>query len=306
MSPTGADSNPGTFERPFRTIQRAADVVVAGNTVTVRDGVYTDTGADGCPYPTVVCLKRPGTAAAPITFRAENRWGAVVDGQNSVPDGFNWAAGASYNVVDGFTVQGLRTSGGSVSAFELFNGGLGSKILNNNIRDIGRSTTNTSNGQVGVFTDQDGVTIQGNYFHEIGRLNDDMQHDHGIYLNDGDNVAVRDNYFEDIDRGWGLQVYPGGSANVTVSGNKFVGGFSNRGYMHVILGANFTGQMNNNVFWAASPSQTMTDFRGIFTVSFNNNATTGAAWSDRGGLPLGFVGLGNVLSAQIPRPPPPR
>src|SRR5215475_1351116 len=42
VSPTGLDSNPGTEDQPFRTIQMAADVVNPGNTVIVEDGAYTN------------------------------------------------------------------------------------------------------------------------------------------------------------------------------------------------------------------------------------------------------------------------
>lgn len=43
VSVKGNDTNPGTLERPFRTIQRAADVMVAGDTCYVREGTYRET-----------------------------------------------------------------------------------------------------------------------------------------------------------------------------------------------------------------------------------------------------------------------
>ena len=42
VSPSGNDSNPGTIDQPFKTIQHAADVAVAGETVLIRDGVYNE------------------------------------------------------------------------------------------------------------------------------------------------------------------------------------------------------------------------------------------------------------------------
>ena len=36
----GNDSNPGTAAQPWRTIQHAANVMVAGDTVFVRGGIY--------------------------------------------------------------------------------------------------------------------------------------------------------------------------------------------------------------------------------------------------------------------------
>lgn len=38
----GKDSNPGTLEMPWRTIQKAADSLVAGEMVYIRDGVYSE------------------------------------------------------------------------------------------------------------------------------------------------------------------------------------------------------------------------------------------------------------------------
>lgn len=44
VSPTGADSNPGTTTAPFATLQKANDVAAAGDTVWVRGGTYYSTG----------------------------------------------------------------------------------------------------------------------------------------------------------------------------------------------------------------------------------------------------------------------
>src|SRR5262249_13935898 len=69
VSPTGSDTNPGTQDRPFRTIQKAADVVNPGYTVIVEDGVYTFSGSNQCSK-TVVCLTRGGGAGQLVTFKA--------------------------------------------------------------------------------------------------------------------------------------------------------------------------------------------------------------------------------------------
>ena len=39
VAKSGCDRDPGTQERPFHTIQRAADVAAAGDTVIVHEGV---------------------------------------------------------------------------------------------------------------------------------------------------------------------------------------------------------------------------------------------------------------------------
>ena len=54
------DTNDGSENFPFRTIQKAADVATAGDTVIVHGGTYREK----------VTVKNDGTAAAPIVFKA--------------------------------------------------------------------------------------------------------------------------------------------------------------------------------------------------------------------------------------------
>ena len=49
--PQASDENPGTAERPFRTISKAAQIVKSGDTVIIKAGVYRES----------VRLERSGT-----------------------------------------------------------------------------------------------------------------------------------------------------------------------------------------------------------------------------------------------------
>ena len=82
VSPTGSDSSSGTSSSPFKTIQKAADIVNPGDTVIVRDGTYTDTDGDDF----IVKISRSGTSSAWVTFKSENKWGAVLDGRSNTTD----------------------------------------------------------------------------------------------------------------------------------------------------------------------------------------------------------------------------
>jgi len=101
----GADTNPGTLEKPWRTIQKAAKTAKAGNTVYVRGGVYRER----------VTIKVSGSATeGMITFQNYPGEKAVVDGTGlSVPaseNGLFLIAGRSYIVIKGFELRNYRTS----------------------------------------------------------------------------------------------------------------------------------------------------------------------------------------------------
>jgi len=58
--PNASDSNAGTYDAPFKTISKAAEVAMAGDTVIVKEGVYREE----------LKPQNDGTAVSPITFKA--------------------------------------------------------------------------------------------------------------------------------------------------------------------------------------------------------------------------------------------
>ena len=94
LSPTGNDANPGTSAAPWRTIQKAANTVVAGDTVVLLDGSYEEGS---------VVFNRSGTASKPITFVAQNKWQAILNSTSGCQPGFSIKA--SY-----ITVKNIRLS----------------------------------------------------------------------------------------------------------------------------------------------------------------------------------------------------
>ena len=102
VSPTGADTNPGTSAAaPFRTIQKALDLAAAGSTITLAPGVYRES----------IVTKTAGTAASPITVKgpetgkdASGRYQAVLAGKGT--GGYVVSINHSNYAFDGFTVDG--------------------------------------------------------------------------------------------------------------------------------------------------------------------------------------------------------
>jgi Right handed beta helix region len=270
VSLTGDDRNPGSERQPFRTIQRAADVVNPGDIVIVEDGAYTGTGTETkCAQNSrpVVCLTRGGTSGNLVTFKARNPHGAKLDGQNNTStDGFVFTADANYIAIDGFEVYGMANASQSASGFELYSGGHDVTISHNDIHDIGRLCTDTTNGQVGIFVEQPRVTITGNTIHDIGRLGPGengcvpattyyQNLDHGIYANGArapgaSDALIANNVFYNHRHGWAIQVYPGSVARVSILNNTFA--FPNP-YQdgHVIFAANVSNaRIANNIFYS--------------------------------------------------------
>ena len=182
VSTSGADGNAGTSEgAALRTIQRAADLVRAGDTVDVLAGDYAG-----------FTVTADGTASAPITFAA--RPGAkVVSGTPGVSDIGIDLDHASYVVIDGFAIDGPAFSAyigvrsyGSASAYAV-----GDVIRGNTIsgvdycgilasfQDHGSALGNTisHDNRNGIYYGNSCVdsAIKGNVITDMGK--------HGVMLN---------------------------------------------------------------------------------------------------------------------------
>jgi hypothetical protein len=78
VAPNGSDNNPGTIARPFKTIQKCAELVGSGETCWLRAGIYRET----------VRPKFSGTESKPITFAAYQKESVTISGTELVN---NWS-----------------------------------------------------------------------------------------------------------------------------------------------------------------------------------------------------------------------
>jgi len=160
VDPAGNDSAAGSLPSPWRTLQKAAGTVQAGDLVIVHAGHYAG-----------LYLTTSGTAANPITFRADP--GVVVDMPNpTTPDGIN-LEGASFIVIENFTVSGLPRAGIR-------------SVTNHNVTI--RGNTGDMNGRWGILTGfSDDLLIENNTMTRSVA-------EHGIYVgNSGDRPVIRRN-----------------------------------------------------------------------------------------------------------------
>ncbi|MEW6368416.1 MAG: right-handed parallel beta-helix repeat-containing protein [Acidobacteriota bacterium] len=105
VATTGKDTNPGTLASPWRTVQKAADTLVAGDTVYIRKGTYKGR----------VAPKNSGTDATHvITYASYPGETATIDGKGvSVPEyvGLFHIEGKKYITVQGLKVANSRYYG---------------------------------------------------------------------------------------------------------------------------------------------------------------------------------------------------
>ena len=95
---SGSDTNPGSSELPFQTLQKAANTVAAGDTVLVADGQYAG-----------MSLSESGTEAASIAFQATGK-NTIINTPSSNGYGIH-LNNVSYITIQNFTIENLPGMG---------------------------------------------------------------------------------------------------------------------------------------------------------------------------------------------------
>ena len=75
VSPTGLDTNQGTIDAPWLTIEHGVQQLKAGDTLYIRGGIYHET----------VWTNTPGTKTAPISILGYPNETAIIDGEYTLP-----------------------------------------------------------------------------------------------------------------------------------------------------------------------------------------------------------------------------
>ena len=95
----GSDGNPGTEALPWLTISHAAQTLVAGDTVYVKNGTY---------YENVSIIINSGSAKKPITFANYPGQSPIIDGTNLTDPGYETGLvfiSQAYIIVEGFEIR---------------------------------------------------------------------------------------------------------------------------------------------------------------------------------------------------------
>lgn len=139
VAPGGNDFADGSAAAPWKTIQHAVDMVVAGEAICVREGVYNEL---------VTITKSGSPAAGPIVLQAVPGDVAVIDGAGlPIPNGQNGLVtliDVSHVIVQGLELRNYTTTSTSKVPIGLYLTGAGTQIrlLRNHIHAI----RNTGNG----------------------------------------------------------------------------------------------------------------------------------------------------------------
>jgi Protein of unknown function (DUF1565) len=214
VSTAGNDNNAGTLAAPWRTIQKAANTVHAGDTVQVRAGTYNE----------VVTMKTSGNATQGyITF-------ANYPGEAPIVDGTGLAVGASgqtglfslegtfsYIVIKGFEIRNYSSSArGKVPVGIDFEGaGSNIEILNNHVHNIVQTlgSCNAANAlAIALYGTQapasiNNVTLWGNEIdHNTTGCSENVSFDGNVQyfvqannlVHDGDNIGLDNIGFEGV------------------------------------------------------------------------------------------------------------
>ncbi len=100
VSPSGHDGNAGSFAAPWRTLQKAAATLQAGDRVSIEDGVY----------PGGVIHRTPGRRGAPIVYKALRR-AAVIEGSGIQAQDAFFIDQADHVILDGLEVREAQRAG---------------------------------------------------------------------------------------------------------------------------------------------------------------------------------------------------
>src|SRR4030042_5276145 len=199
VSTTGSDSNPGTLAQPWRTIQKAANTINAGDTAYIRGGTYTG----------IVNISKSGTSGSTINIFGFPGETAIVDGGGNMGE---------YSAL--FTINGNYVH---VQDLEIIRGGMGLVLKGSyGIATRIHSHNHISNGILVNGTGQ-GNVVEDSTVHDTCEYNKNGTGGHwGSALSAArspKNTIIRRNLVYD-NWGEGLSAY-GGASGTSANGSVF-------------------------------------------------------------------------------------
>jgi hypothetical protein len=212
VATNGSDGNPGTVDRPFKTIGHALSALGPGSTLYVRGGDYYE----NIQNPKIA----QGSGGAPIHF-------AAYPGERPVIHGLLWLKNPSFWIIDGINVT-WQPGNGSGDHMVKLTGGVGWVLQNSELWG--------AQSYAALFIGADsggpsGWVVQNNCIHDTGAVNGQNQ-DHNIYVNTGLAAGagtIQRNVLYNAPNGRNIKLGGSGtgggegSTNVTITSNTIYG-----------------------------------------------------------------------------------
>lgn len=264
VATTGSNSNPGTENKPFRTIAFAVDTMIAGDTTYVRGGTYNEG---------LIHFKKTGTQTAQIKLLNYPGESPIIHCINPASlHRINFANGTNHRLPIGWiTVEGFEIRN-CYAAFRYFNVH-DSTFRRNWIHD------NTTQGILGYGTR---IVIDRNIVNHNGAFatNPNSTQTHGIYLN-GTAITITNNLIYD-NLGYGIQMNAASSSQYNpnqhaapefavshdwIVANNTLAYSKNRAGMVVWGSTCLNARIENNIFYENAVSLANSAPQGIDFVS---------------------------------------
>jgi parallel beta-helix repeat protein len=182
VATTGNDANPGSLQQPFRTISHAVGVLVAGDTLLVRGGTYSES---------VTVWGLNGTATAPIYISSYPGETAVIDGAGGGPGDSAVTIGESSHV--------------RFDSFEVLNGFHGILVYDANNVKVRWNEVHSSL--------RHGILVTAADSSPAGTSHHVLVHENDVHHN------VLENQNRTLTGGWGQGITGRDSTDVVISGN---------------------------------------------------------------------------------------
>jgi pectate disaccharide-lyase len=198
LSPDGSDSDPGTAERPWRSLSKAVESVRPGATVVLRPGTY---GAPGETH----LMNRGGTEDAPIIWRGDpGQTMPRIVGHVRILAGDQRFAGILFDGPTG-PVQAATADNPDGEQVQVAVGGEDQPVAR---VEISGCEIRESGWHAGVYLEEaDDVRLVGNHIHDNGDFDDPSQanQSHGVYWQSGSGLIANNLIEHNVARG--VQLY---------------------------------------------------------------------------------------------------
>ena len=277
-SPTGSDSNAGTESSPYRTAQKLADSLSAGQTGCLRAGTYESSGY-------VLRFGHGGSSSAPLRIQSYPDERARLLGTVYIPQGSN-------NVV----LSGLDLEGtGYQNSIQIHSAD--DVIEDSNITNLRRGESCVMLGSNAGYGAATRPVLRRNFFHDCGSPAHTYK-DHHIYAQNVDGGEVVDNVFVNP-AAHGIQFYPN-ARGMRFHHNVLDQGDGIRAAI-IFAGEGSLASVNNIVEYNVvtySSQYNITYYWGSAVGSGNvarNNCTYGGAFGEINSQ-VGFTTTGNVTA----------